>query len=458
MSRKSVLIFSHEPVGIQMAGPAIRYMALAEVLACEFDVVLATPKSTLPVSPLFEVREYGCHSWAQVRTWCDKADILLLSSDILVTFPDLAGVPLPLVIDGYDPHPTESLMRTAKQSFDRRLAAHNHSVDLLTRQCLAGDFFLCASETQRIWWLGLLVATGRINPYTFDEDPAVRQLLGVVPFGIPGRPLPAIPADFNIPDVEPDALVLLWGGGVWDWLDPITAIHALPYVLAQIPNVYLLFPGTRHPDANVAEMQIVEQARQAAQVLGGASTHVLFGDWVPREQWPHYLQRAAVGLSLHPDTIETHLAFRSRLMEYIWAGLPMVVSRGDETSVLVERYGLGYTVDFHAEREVAEAIVALLMRPKEVWAAGFARARADFTWENVAQPLIEFCRGPRIAPDKQTLGLALGNPYYKSEWNLLRQQYDAMLRECETLRDLVRRYESGYFMRFMRWIKRFHRR
>jgi len=441
-----------------MAGPAIRYVALATVLAREFDVVLATSKSSMPAPISFEVREYDQQPWEQVRAWCDEVDVVLLSGDILATFPRLAELPLPIVIDGYDPHPAESLMRMAQHAFDLRLATYDYSVDLLTRQCLAGDFFLCASETQFTWWMGLLVVTGRINPYTFDEDPTLRHLLAIVPYGLPMEDLPDIPSGFDIPGIPPCAPVLLWGGGLWDWLDPITAIQALPYVLEQVPEARLLFPGTRHPDVNVAPMRMVELARQVARDLGLLDTRIIFGDWVPRAQWPYYLQRAAVGLSLHLDTIETRLAFRSRLMEYIWAGLPMVVSRGDETSALVERYGLGYTVDFQAEKEVAEAIITLLKRPKQAWAAGFTRARADFAWEHVAQPLIEFCRAPRIAPDKLALGTALGNPRYRAELQLLRQQQDAALCECERLKDLVQRYESGYFMRFMRWIKRFARR
>ncbi|MDQ7029881.1 MAG: hypothetical protein Q9O62_08955 [Ardenticatenia bacterium] len=58
----------------------------------------------------------------------------------------------------------------------------------LQQQSLLGDFFICASERQRDWWLGLLEASGRINPYTFGEDPSLRRLIDVVPFGLPEGP------------------------------------------------------------------------------------------------------------------------------------------------------------------------------------------------------------------------------------------------------------------------------
>ena len=41
--------------------------------------------------------------------------------------------------------------------------------------------------------------------------------------------------------------VIVWGGGLWDWLDPLTAIEALPLVLVRVPNARLFFMGFKHP-------------------------------------------------------------------------------------------------------------------------------------------------------------------------------------------------------------------
>ncbi len=274
---------------------------------------------------------------------------------------------------------------------EARIGTHSHRQRLLTRQCLIGDFFICAGEVQRTWWLGLLEMTGRVNPYTFDADPTLRRLVDCVPYGLPSSPLPPMPADFRPFDLDPSDPVLLWGGGLWDWLDPLTAIRALPHVLERVPNARLLFPGTRHPTPSVPTMSMVEQARELARSSGLLNTHIFFGDWVPRDVWPHYLQRAAVGLSLHPASYETHLAFRSRLLEYIWAGLPMVVTGGDETALVVQRYGLGRVVGVQDVTGVAAAILDLLARPRAAFAPVFSRARrtspgnaAHSRWSNSA--------------------------------------------------------------------------
>ena len=48
-----------------------------------------------------------------------------------------------------------------------------------------GDFFICASEAQRDFWIGALHSRGRINPLTYADDPTLRRLIDVVPFGLP---------------------------------------------------------------------------------------------------------------------------------------------------------------------------------------------------------------------------------------------------------------------------------
>ncbi|MDQ7029880.1 MAG: hypothetical protein Q9O62_08950 [Ardenticatenia bacterium] len=92
---------------------------------------------------------------------------------------------------------------------------------------------------------------------------------------------------------------------------------------------------------------------------------------------------------------------------------------------------------------VAEAILELLGRPKEAWRREFEEARGELTWDKAARPLIEFCRHPRRAPDKEILGERLGNPYY--------------VEQIDRLRTLVEGYERGRFIRLMRRLHRLNR-
>jgi hypothetical protein len=42
-----------------------------------------------------------------------------------------------------------------------------------------------------------------------------------------------------------------------------------------------------------------------------------------------------VGVSTHRDHLETRLSFRTRMLDYIWAGLPIVCTDGDHFASLV---------------------------------------------------------------------------------------------------------------------------
>jgi len=447
-----VLFISHDVVGRQIAGPGIRYYNLARVLAKEFNVVLAVPHEMTPDILAAEIRivQYQRRGWNSIEHWVGAARVIIFPSDIASDFPQLAQSDAYLVVDGYDPLLAEWLALNQSLDLQEWQAYWWRRLYDLTQQYLIGDFFICASERQRDWWLGLLEAHGRINPYTFSEDPSLRKLVDVVPFGLPEEPPQATKSVIKgvWPGVGPKDKVILWGGGLWPWLDPLTAIRAVARVWQQRQDVRLIFPGTRHPNPWMSGIPTHSKAAQKlAGELGLLGKAVFFGEWVPYEDWPNVLLESDLALTLHPDTVEARLAFRSRVLDYIWAGLPIIATRGDATSDLVERYRLGTVVDYGDDTGVANAILRLLETPKEVWQAQFESARRDLTWEQVARPLIEFCRHPRRAPDRASLGNHIGNPYYRDE-------IICLTGEVTRLRALVEGYERGRFIRLMRWLHR----
>ena len=61
----------------------------------------------------------------------------------------------------------------------------------------------------------------------FDADPGLDSLIDIVPFGIsdhpPERTGPGIRG--VIPGIGADDAVILWGGGVYNWFDPLTLLR-----------------------------------------------------------------------------------------------------------------------------------------------------------------------------------------------------------------------------------------
>ena len=284
----------------------------------------------------------------------------------------------------------------------------------------------------------------------------------MVPFGLPSAaPVHTRPVIKGVwKGIGHDDKVVLWGGGLWPWLDPLTAIRAIALVRQQHPNIRLIFPGTRHPNPVLAGLVTYTQAaKDLATELHLLNQHVFFGDWLPYEDWPNVLLESDVALSLHTDTLEARLAFRSRILEYIWAGLPTVATQGDATSDMIARMDLGVVVGYQDVEAVAAAILHLLDEPRTHRQAQFAQTQHTLTWEKAAQPLIAFCQTPRRAADRvdRINGEVVGNPFYEARNQQAQTRFAAELQaaqqETRRWQVLAQRYEQGRFMKLMRWIK-----
>lgn len=443
-----VLIISHDIVGEQMAGPGIRYFNLARVLSREFRVILAVP---CPVAPEFQKEDfhlvqYQRGDWDSIEELVKGAKTVILNSEAAGDFPQLLGVEVPVAVDGYDPLLIEWLVLSSSRPEEQE-AHWGSRMRSLNHQYLVGDFFVCASERQRDWWLGLLEANGRINPWTLREDPSLRRLIDVVPFGLPEiRPEHTQKVIKGVwPGVQEEDKVILWGGGLWPWLDPLTAIRAVALVWQQRKDIRLVFPGSKHPNPAMAGIPThLDEARQLANQLGLLDKGILFGEWVKYNLWPNVLLESDIALTLHDENaLEARLAFRTRVLDYIWASIPIVATRGDATSEYIAQHEIGVLVDNQDAAGAARAIQQLLEVSRNDLEDRFERARQALTWERVAQPLAEFCRNPRRAPDKQHLAGQMGNPFYTQEIYNLKFELNA--------------YERRKAIRLLNWLQQIRR-
>lgn len=402
---RRILVITGDAIAEQMAGPAIRAWNMAEVLSDEHDVRLVTinPRCSPPDSSFAVVhsprRELESHvAWA---------DVVVLQGHVLEFLPSVKqpGSTKIVVCDVYDPMHLE-LLEQAKDDTDEQRGKDLIGVTkVLNTQLERGDFFLCASERQRHFWLGHLAALGRLTPELYDSDPTVRSLLAEVPFGLPGKPPQrTAPAIKGVVDgIQPGDKVVMWAGGVYNWFDPLTLVHAIDRLHANRPDLRLFFLGMKHPNPDVPSMGIADRTRDLAGRLGLTGKHVFFNEaWVPYGQRQNWLLDSDCGVTTHFEHVETTFAFRTRVLDYLWAGLPIVTTDGDTFADLVRREKLGVVVPAEDVGALADALDRVLY-DEEFAAACRERisvVRERFTWEVVLAPLVEFCRSPRPAADR----------------------------------------------------------
>lgn len=406
VARQRILVVTDDVLTEAMAGPAIRAWQISDALAAGHDVVLATTSPTCErKTERFGAESAGPDRFAELERWCT---VVLLQGYVLNHVPALRTTDKVMVVDLYDPLHLETLELTMKQPEPDRSTNVASSVRILGEQILRGDFFVCASDKQRDLWMGFLSAAGRVNPANYDLDPTLRRLIDVVPFGLPDASPERTGAALRrvVPGIGPDDEILLWGGGVYDWLDPLTAIRAVDAIRHDRPNVRLYFMGVRHPNTAIEESRMLVAARSMASDLGLTGTHVFFNDgWVAYDDRAGYLLEADLALSLHMEHLETNYSFRTRILDCIWAGLPIVSTRGDTFAEIIDREGLGRVVPGGDVAAVAGAISDLLADTAELDACRErAAVVADrFRWSRVLAPLVRFCDDPHRAADAASL-------------------------------------------------------
>jgi len=410
-----------------MTGPAIRYWEFANVLNQYFTVRLAVPPFVCAAStpqelnPQFEV--ILCQTASDLKALTYQADVIITVGTNLSAYPFLAETTKPLVVDMYIPFMLEGLQKYQDRSINEQIMLYDGHRGAHTRQIRSASFIICASEKQKDFWLGWLSASGRVNPYTYRDDPTLSKLIAVIPYGLP-RQLPTHDAAVLkgvYKTIAADDRVILWGGGLWNWLDPHTLIKAMPIVAQHQPKAKLFFMGVKSPNPYSAQMTGPINAIALSQGLGLHDTHIFFNDWVPYHERQNYLLEADIGASLHLNNIETRFSFRTRLLDYIWTGLPILTTEGDIMSEVVVQWGLGKVVKTGDVNYVSQALLELLETPnlRQHYKANFDRVRAAYEWETVMAPLIEFCAAPYRAADKPYLKQISLVESGVSSWRLL---------------------------------------
>ncbi|HYH88240.1 MAG TPA: glycosyltransferase [Solirubrobacteraceae bacterium] len=378
------LVLSPDPLGASIAGPAIRATELARAVG-------GTVEFSHPHDP------------GDVRARAAEARVVVAHPPWPLAARQLRRSGARLIYDLYDPEPLEALQFLAGRRANVRRTVTAMSLDRMVNALHDGHAFLCASERQRDLWTGSLLAQRLITPAIHDADPSLGGLLAVVPFGVPDVPPAPGPGPRERFGFAPDAEVVLWNGGLWDWLDAESVLRAVARLSPERPRLRLVFMGA---SAAAQARDAEARAKDLALDLGLLGRVANFNDsWVPYDERGAWLLQADCGVSAHRDHLETRYSHRTRLLDCMWAGLPVVCTRGDELAERIERDDLGATVPPADPDALAAGLARVLDRGREHYAGALAAAAADLRWSRVAEPLARLAEAPGASTP---LGLRAG--------------------------------------------------
>jgi glycosyltransferase involved in cell wall biosynthesis len=423
-----LLIISGDTVGSNMGGVGVRNWELAHALSNCCEVTLAVPNNTDLTSERVKIVSFVLEG-GDLRPYAQGSDLIIMHGFVLHFHPYLVEMNIPIAVDLYVPSLLEGLVWHDEDDWKSWIPSYEEYLRVQLELLLIGDYFFCASERQRDYWLGWLHAQKRINPHTYRQDPTLRQLIDVVPFGLPSkRPVKTGSVlKGTYPGIAEDDKVILWAGGLWDWLDPITLIHAMAELVPNHPELKLYFLGTRHPNPIVSGMQMPDQTIALSQDLGLFERSIFFGEWVAYEQRVNYLLEADLSVITHPAHIETRFSNRTRALDCIWTGLPIITTEGDAMADLVQAENIGFTVPPEDIQALTVAIDRMLAAGgRRAYSESFNNLRDRLSWDKVVEPLADYCSSPNFAPDK---GL------YLTELERYRKNAEAHLQRVITEKD-----------------------
>jgi glycosyltransferase involved in cell wall biosynthesis len=385
---RSVLVITRDQVGPLMAGPGIRATELARVLSERHRVRLAAPQGSAAVDPRLDFVPYDVRRPATLRPALREAQVVISQPLPLTMARMIPGDGRRWIVDLYAPDPFERLESPDAGS---RLEQRLWDAARIDRVLFAVDTataLVCASERQRDMWLGFLAARGRITSEGYASDPDGRNLIDVVPFGVPDEPPKAGTPLLRGGTFPQDSRILLWGGGLWDWLDPLTVLRSLALLRERDDRWRCAFIGTERPMWG-SGFKMSARAAELARELGLTSDGAVeFIDWIRYAKRGGPLLEADVAVCAHFNTMETRFAFRTRLLDAVWAGLPIVSTIGDVWSELVTARRLGASVAPEDPNAFAEAIAAVAENGKASYADALRSMAEELRWSRVAAPLL----------------------------------------------------------------------
>ena len=342
MTRPRILLISYDPVGADMAGLGIRTFELARVLAHHGDVTVAHGGRTTGDFEGVNTLPFRPHDPAALRAQIDRTDVILTHPVGPLVGRWLRRSRARVIHDLYDPETLETLeLFAGRPMVARRLLGHL-TLDRLHNALRTAHHLICASEKQRDLWLGAMWSAPhrsarlrpRPDPALCDRHSAVRRRCRAT-----GRRARAPGPRERFAAIGPDAELVLWNGGIWNWLDAPAAVAAVAELARRRPRLRLLFMGGA---SRAAAREATERARALAADLGVLDRIVLFHDgWVPYAERGSWLKQADCAISTHCGHLEARFAFRTRMLDCFWSGLPIVCSAGDALAERVERDDLG---------------------------------------------------------------------------------------------------------------------
>jgi glycosyltransferase involved in cell wall biosynthesis len=258
----------------------------------------------------------------------------------------------------------------------------------------SADIFSCVSRRQEYALVGELGAVGRLNKYTSGYDFST-----VIPCGMPQTDFKHkknVIRGFN--NITDDDFVVLWTGGYNTWTDIETLFKGLEIAISKSNRIKFVSTGGEIPE------QDMNTYPRFLKMIADSKfkDNFIMNGWIAGEDVPSYYFEADIGINIDKDIYEVKLGSKSRILDWMRAGLCVLSSNVCELTEIMQNEKAGYTFLPQNPEDLAEKILYLASDPaavKKMDAKGRQFGMENFNFNVTTKKLQDWASHPIFAPD-----------------------------------------------------------
>jgi glycosyltransferase involved in cell wall biosynthesis len=295
----------------------------------------------------------------------------------------------PMWFDLYGDPMAEMQARAYRVGSDRGIVTQ---LGFLRTVLKKGDVYSACSGAQRLALVGQLAAVGRLNGSTFGYE-----FVHVVPPAIDDVPVGSSEPAFRGMLVPSDSPVVLWCGGFNTWTDVDTLSRGLTLAMDQDSRLHFVSVGgaLEGSDVYARFVQLVDGSafRDRFHLMG----------WQPVERVASFYSEADVAITLDAACYEAELGTRTRLVEMLRHGLPVLTTDACELSHVIDREALGLVFPVGDSTALARQLLALIgddAQRRHMSERASAYAMTSLSVASAAAPLLAWAARPHHAGDR----------------------------------------------------------
>lgn len=238
----------------------------------------------------------------------------------------------------------------------------------------------------------LMLLAGMIFAGSQAADPeavdGLPRRVSMIPMGV--RTFPEQATENPYPQALHGRPVFLWGGGVWAWFDLETLLDAFAEAAKRGSDAALFFLSGKDHSGLEIHQAALERVRTRSAELGLLGTSVFLNEKpVGPADIPSYIEHCRAGVMTNPDVLESKASWRTRFLDLIAGGRPLVVAGNDPLGDRMTQVGAARFSPSGDAMSLADAICTVSSDASLARRMGAASAgmREGLSWMSNLAPL-----------------------------------------------------------------------